>query len=364
MKAIWAPIFLSAILAVSCGAPDDQSDQPQSGDNPATGSPADSPSGENSIIEDSSLSTGAFDAGLTDALESLSDSAGYATGSGLALADNSKRTKSCVAADGIATVTMTNSVDREFSFDTPRRSYTRAVTGSGNLSRIWSQSDAEIGCDESGNYAAIDWRGDTTGLQLAVEFDRSRNASVSYENKIQGRSYSAERKFSAQGTRSVTWGEQTTDESGNLVRTKTVTSQVTRTHSRANSADVAKTLELVVQTKPEADLKITTVRDSETLALVSKTITSGTLVAEKSGDGFVEKTFENLQLNFADGCHIASGKVTASFYKSQADGAEAELVKSMTLEIADGEYTLTDNTTGEGVADFDLPSCATRDFQR
>jgi hypothetical protein len=333
---------------------------------------------QSSMVMDAQLNEEGVSASLTDALEAMADSFGISAASSASLSlgelgilrrikkqRESLYSKSCELDGSNAVVSVEASIDRSRSFASRVRSADWSVTGSENITRTWSKEvdDAavQVNCDATNKYADIDWKGDLTGLNLDVSFERSREVSLTVVAKLENKSFSAERQFSAKGERSISWDGQLTSESGGeITRSKSVTSNVDRTHYRKNSKGEEKKIELNIKTEEESPLVIETVRNSSNFDLVSKNIKSGVLVGTRAGDGHIEATFSNLVSEFSeDECHLESGEVLYKLFKE----GESEPAKSYKLLVVDGEISLVDVMSGEVKADFEFENCDVKSFQ-
>lgn len=345
---------------------------------------ADSPAAEdqqNSVVMDAQLNEEGISASLTDALEAMSDSIGI-TASVSASASiklnaldvlrrrnkqrDSSYSKACKEEGLNAVVSVDGSIDRSMSFSNRLRVADWSVLGKEEITRTWSKNvndaDVQVKCDASGKYADIDWKGDLTGLKLDVAFERSRDANLSLAGKLKSViSFKGDRRYSAKGERHISWDSQVSSESGaEFTRTKTISSNVDRSHYRKNSKGVEKQIDINIKTDAEHPLVIETVRKASDLSIVSENIKSGVLIGSRKDDGHIEATFANVLTMFGDDeCHLQSGEATYKLFKE----GEAEASKSYKLVIVDGEITLTDTITGEVKTDFEFENCDVRSFQ-
>lgn len=319
-------------------------------------------SGDSSIVEDEALSQESFEGSMSDALATLSDSNETSESATLALANHETnrdtiKDRSCEKKeDGSVVVLAERSIDRTFEIERPRLTATHTIKGSHSMERIWT-ADFAIDCTE-GDTVNVDWKSDVAGLKLVANVSRSLENEHTLTH-TSGRSVERSVTIKAEGQREIEW-LASEEADGLITRDKVVKSSMTRSVKTDNSKGVEKDLNFTVETKEDAPFEIQVVRNASTLALQSKTIASGTLVATRANDGRVESTFENLKMTFADGaCQLATGKVTASFFKEGSDSAD----KSYELTIVDGVATLKDVNSGEEIEDFDLPGCSLSDFE-
>jgi hypothetical protein len=95
----------------------------------------------------------------------------------------------------------------------------------------------------------------------------------------------------------------------------------------------------------------------------SKTISSGTTIATRAGDGKIVSSFANLKLTFdSDDCRVESGEMTSKIF---AEGA-SEPSKIFLLSASEGDYTLKDVTDPNNpveVEDPDFEMCDITDHK-
>lgn len=320
--------------------------------------------GANSVVQDETLSTGAVEANVVDSISAMADSNGGASTTSLMLADvnhDQEKSRTCTAIDDHQVqVDINRTLDRSRTQDNERISLEHTISGHAQLKRSWESPNFDIACT-NGKSVNVDWSSDISGLKVHVDIDRALSVTGTLTHKRTGRTLTVNHSMSSVGTRDVEWLTSVEDEAaGTITRTKHVSSSMNRKEEKQNSKGDKQTLDLTVETKSDAPLAITSVRDATTLALKSKTIHSGVLVAKRAGDGSMESSFTDLQLDFTgDTCALSSGKVVTAFYKEGSDTAE----KTLELVIVDGVATLTNVDTGDEIADFELPGCDTADFQ-
>lgn len=293
--------------------------------------------------------------GMDDALESTADdSVNSATGAasfegGLVAAEGAigltateltySRTCTQASATDPVTVAVTLSGSRESTISKTRVSIASSIEHSGSLSRVWTPPSGQtIACNPNAKRVYLDWTNDSivNGLSVAVSFDRSRTASRTTTFTRKGTQVETSDSFSAKGSRTATWATGGTS-GGSVTRTKTVTSDVTRTRSFANAAGQSASIEMNVKTKSGAPLVIDVKRASSGLALQQKTIKSGTVVVTRTGKDRVETDFSNLVFDYSNSerCMPTSGSVSGRYYAS-ADATEASA--TYTIEFgADNE---------------------------
>ncbi|NRA64808.1 MAG: hypothetical protein HRU19_10030 [Pseudobacteriovorax sp.] len=303
---------------------------------------------------------------LSDALTSLSDSNVTANSASLSLTQERivSFDKSCSEIEEDAQVTITSERNGEKTYSGIIFESTYSFQGSGEKIRTWSREDGAVNCHENGIHADIDLTSsDIAGLSLDVQFDRSRNWSMSQTNKNNGQERSRTVSFEASGTRSVLWTDHQDLDDGTFLRSKSIQSQAERTRTfKTASMEEEKTISLSIESDAEAPLVVSTIRDSSTLALLSKEIVSGKLTSTSDAGNQLIVEFSNYKREFSSSsCLVTSGSVTASYYQS---GSEDPL-KVIQIDITDGVVDAKDVTDAENheeILNFDIEPCEISDF--
>ena len=322
------------------------------------------------LAADSDLSQATVSASLTESLDSLSDtnlvvSSGTSLAlSGAALENTATVDKTCAVAGDTAVVTINRDRTNTWELTTKRMTISSSLVASQDIVRTWSKEGTAIAC--SGKSAAIDFEGDLTGYKLDVTVDRTAERSFERTLIKTQEAVKSSSKNVSKGTRSVEWLSQTANADGTFTRSKSIAFSVAHSIAIVNAKKEAKAIDLKVETKADAPLKVAVTWDklSEGRALQSKLIKSGTIVASKDGAGSMEATFSNILLTFtADACALTSGSMTAKVY---AEG-KTEVSKAYALTAVDGDVTVEDVTDAANpvaVDDFEYSPCDLKDFQQ
>jgi hypothetical protein len=322
--------------------------------------------GQSSVLNDTSLQTGAVNVALTETLESLSDSNPSSSSTELTLSSfnlqaDVSRTRACEQNDTQTTVTISRQIDREWSRDGQRISRSRQIEGAGSLTRTWSHPDRAISC-RNNTHADIVWDESIADTVLKVSFSRSRDmqSSITFKNRdlTRERSFS----FAAEGSRTITWQSHTDNDDNTYTRVKSIASEVERSHTRPNEAGSATELNYNIKTATGQPLQVSVTRDDSTHEPLTKTISSGQLIATQTNNGRTETSFADFTIKFAtDSCQPESGTITVKFYDSNDEHAR----KTFQLQADSGSYTLTDKTdpdSPEEIEDFEYTACSMADF--
>ena len=341
-----------------------------------------------SIANDGNLSAGIANANYSDTL-AASISQGASTAS-LALSeggdDKSDILRTCVEEGNDAVVQITGSVAKSQTriSSEGKRTMERTTTGSSSMKRIWSNSTgAAVTCNQAKTAALITWSA-PDNLKLEAEFERERERNMTVTTPKIVKTFSE--KFKSSGKRVITWGTSSTaaDTPTAFFRTHTATWDATREMSLTSEKGVKNDVKLKLATKVGDPLIVTVERLVAGDAVVSRTLVSGTVIAQKdveatsatgsndgssdgssdgsndgSNDGSIETSYHNLKVAISDGeCKASSG--TASITFKDASGTT---IKTYELSIdSSGDPQLKDSA-GVEVEGFDLDGCDPEDMK-
>jgi trimeric autotransporter adhesin len=354
MRRCFCGVF--CVMAVGCGS---QSSTESTSNNSVTAS---------EITSDSQLVGVTVNAHYSDILANLSDqSAGLTsltvTGtSSSSETDSSSVLRSCVETGSTAVVTVTGTINKSKSKTSANGRVTTAssVTGSSTATRTWSRTDGTtVSCGTTKDYAKVNWKS-PSGLQLVHTFTRERVQT----SKVTGtkKSWDFGTTLKASGTRTSTWSANTSssDTSTTFVRNKSIKSDVTRAFTAKDKNGDTKSLTYAIKTKDADPLVVAVERQVSDQTVVSRTISSGTLVGTKDSDNStVTWGFKNFKVSLSSGdCKFESGTATITF----ADSAGTTL-QSYTLTVdTSGDPVVTDSS-GTLVDDFSLDACDPEDLK-
>lgn len=311
---------------------------------------------------------------LAEAFDMLSDSTSYTETSSLSLTQSSSEnsqleysfSKNCREEDSSAVVSLSKLLSGSISFEGPRVSISRSVSGESQIERIWSNENTSISCNDEDKSAEIDW--DSSGIEglvLDITFSRTRNDEVSKTLKSRDLDVEKTIQRSAEGTRNVSWLSHTENiEDNTFTRVHEISSQITRISQVSSSIlDEDINLNMTIKTLDEAPLNVSTIRDSSSYQLVSKTINSGQLETVLDSGQKIIASFSDLLILFsADSCTGESGSLTLSYYDL---GSElADRVVEITVDSGDlTVYDITDSENVVAIEDYDYELCQLANFK-
>ena len=339
------------------------------------------PLNSSEMLADTSVSSSVFNANYSDAIAALAE---QSSGSGVSLTespkdddakgaekdkekdkdsrdDRGKFNKICAISGNSAVITVSSAVNDNESKtrDKGARSETRTMTGSSTMTRTWLRTDGTpVVCDASGRAAEIDWS-NPDKLQLSVAFERTRSSSRIIVRDGAASQKSESKSESSKGVRTINWSANTSSATaGNVVGNKSIVSSATRDVSIKNSSGLDRSLSMSIKTKSDAPLKVAVERDASK-SIVSKTISSGTLVATNATDSRIETVFKDLKISFMSSeCKPLSGSVAVSFFS----GTDSKPLKTYTLTVSGSDnYSFVDDK-GVKVEDFGLDACDAEDL--
>lgn len=317
------------------------------------------------IATDTTLSAGLANAHYSDALAASATQGTSAATLSLADRDDDKTavTRTCTTDGNKAVVQVTGEVDRSMikTSKNGRNTLERTMKGESKMKRTWSRTDdTAVTCNSAGTAAQIDWTAPDK-LQLEVEFERSRERTMTLKTPRTSKELSE--KFSAEGKRTITWlaSSQADDTATSYFRTHSVTSEVKREMEIKNANGEKKELKIEINSKEDDPLVIKTERLKSNHSIASRTFVSGTMIARKEdADGTIETTYSNLKTTIASNeCSLASGSASIVF-----KDAEGTTVKTYTLSIdSEGEPQLVDSDDNQPVDGFSLEGCDPEDLK-
>ena len=283
---------------------------------------------------------------ITDMLEG-SESKDTASG-GFALTSDDKvahvdRYRTCKLSDDqkSAIVTVKRSVDRERTFSRLNRSGSSVLKLLMEKTRTWSKEGGSIACAADQKHADIN-RADLQGVSLVSTFNRQHLQSSTFENLKKGTSTKQSRKSTATGQKTIKWTAVKTD-GNNLLLTKEVQSESTRSFESENKKGETKSFTTTVKTDASLPLVIQVERDKVSDKIVSHTIVSGKKVATQKSGGRIETVFSNVKYLPGDGCYATSGKIEGSIFAKDATTPSTTFVvefsgdtKNIVMTKADG----------------------------
>lgn len=279
--------------------------------------------------------------------------------------------RSCSAAtdsSGSVTVTRTMSGSGTKTVTRPKFTMSMAMTASGTETRKWTPPTGQtLSCNASSSTVKFNWLSDAVvnGLKLDITVDKARDYTKTRTVTATNKSVSTVDKVTVKGTRSVTWATATASSTSNTARKKTITNSVTRSRTFTNTAGTTTTIDTTVATKTDAPLVVTVERKTSDGTLVTKTITSGTVVSTLSDGAKVETAFADLVYDFSSTnenvCLPTSGKVTGSVYAKDATTASKTFVITFGASTDSGVSISYDSGTAEDYPDYNSKGC---DLQR
>ena len=318
-----------------------------------------SSSGED-LGADSAVSQQVLQSNVQDSLESLSEensSASLMLDGNPEFALASGVSRSCVIESQNAKVTISSDISKDVTINGRLRTIKRSLSGKGEQVRVWSRSGGSVDCAANGKHAAIDWK-NVEGLSLKVSFSRSRASSDSVTNIKKGTTVSKSSAFDASGTRAIAWSQGSADGSSTAVRNKVVTSSVVRTFSATKSTGDKVDLKLTTEILAANPFKVTVTRALSDLALQSKLINSGTMIATSKDGARVESSFLSLLVNYKDGsCTPESGSIVSKFFAKDATVAS----KTLQTTFDNGVGTVTDEN-GQEFGSIEQNGCDPEDL--
>lgn len=335
--------------------------------NPSSKKPKSSAVDVVSLFQDPQLTTSVINASHGDAVSAVADQGDSGGNLELMLNDSdsdndgSKVTKTCVASEGKAVVSVTSNISRSRTKTQSggRATVSASRTGGGSSTRTWSKVDgAAVACNNSGTGAKVDFK-NPDGLRLDISFERSRDDRMTYTGTKVTRTSS--KSFTSSGKRSVTWASSDSSADGaTYVRNKSVViTDVTKSLTMSNKRGESFSTALTINTSQDLPLLVKVERNSETDAVISKTIVSGEIVTKKDSDSIITTNYSNLKLNLSDNsCSISSG--SAQIVIKDAAGG---VLKIFTLSVdSSGDSSLKDSL-GEDVEGFALDPCDSEDLK-
>jgi hypothetical protein len=283
---------------------------------------------------------------ITDMLEG-SESKDSGSG-GFALTGDDKvarveRYRTCKISDDQknAIVSVKRSVDRERTFSRLNRSGSSVLKLLMEKTRTWSKEGGSIACAADGKHADID-RANLQGVTLVATFNRQHLQSSAFENLKKGTSRKQSRKSTATGKKTMKWTAVKT-EGANIILTKQVESESTRSFESINKKGDTKSFTTTVKTDTSLPLVIQVERDKVTDKIVSHTIVSGKKVAVQKSGGRIETVFTSVKYLPNDGCYATSGKIEGSIFAKDATAPSTTYVvefsgdtKNIVMTKADG----------------------------
>ncbi|MBS1983670.1 MAG: hypothetical protein JST16_05810 [Bdellovibrionales bacterium] len=220
------------------------------------------------------------------------------------------------------TVGITFSGSQTISLTRPKVSVSSEITETGTLSRVWTPPSTQtIACNAGATRVLFNWANDSivNGLKVTQTVDRTRNASRTVTVTSSGASVVKTNNFTAKGTRTVTWATGSGTSGSTVSRTKTVTSDVTRTATVTNADGTTSTVNSTVTIADSTPLSVTVVRASTApYALKTKTISSGTVTATRTGVDRVESAYTDVVYDMTSStpCLPTSGTITVKYFSS------------------------------------------------
>lgn len=336
----------------------------------ACGSKSDSDGGgvmtvdASSLVQDPQLVSSLVNSSHGDAVSAAADQGTSGNKLGLMLSDTdndrSSVDKSCArSADGkSAVVTVTSEINRSREKTAPNGRFTISAqrTGRGTSTRTWSRLDgSDMECNDAGTGAKVNFD-NVPSLRLEVTFTRERTDVMTFTSTKVTRNSSKSLKSS--GSRSITWTANSTQESGEYIRRKSVViKDVTQTLSMTNKNGESFSTSLSINTAEASPLVVDVTRDASDV-VKSKKFVSGEVVVKKDNDATMKTTYTDLVLDFNQGsCSITSG--AAQIVITDSTGA---VLKTLTLSGSNGDSSLKDSN-GEEIEGFSLDPCDSEDIK-
>ncbi len=289
--------------------------------------------------------TAQVDDAISSAMEDL-DSSTSASFALLGKETNKKsevnRFRDCVEEGNKAVVTLKHSFNHENEFERVKFKGYSKLSYLMERTRTWSKEGTAVKCDASKkrvNLAGADLKG--YELAVALKSEKSDEQSLTKTTKKGEETIARKSSRSSQGTRNIKWTNVTNDQ-GKLTIEKQVSSSMERKLSATNKKGESKAWESTIKTGEGAPLVITLVRDSNTSALVSRTVKSGTVIGVAKDGTRVETKFDNVLYEKAKKCDATSGKITGAIYAKDATTPSVSYTITFTgseptVEFSDGK---------------------------
>lgn len=316
LMTVLAVAALSSILT-SCG-----SDDTKKTDNDATGDGDVGPAAALYAADETLAGenvTAQIDEGIASSVDEDEADAGASLGlaprrANLAREAEVIRFRECKEDSGKALVHVLRSLEISKTFEGPVRKSSLTVKGWRDVQRTWSRASGAVECAENNKHAALE-KDAMEGVTLDSTFDRGRSMEGTVENKKKKTTVAASRKIQAKGTRHIEWTNVETN-GDTLILEKTVATTAERTFEAANKKGQKKSFTQSVTTATPLSMKVE--RDAASLALKSREIIAGKLVATGKDGDRTETTFANVKYVAGQGCMAVSGKITGAIYAKDA----------------------------------------------
>jgi hypothetical protein len=313
------------------------------------------------FFSDSANQVDAIDAALEETLAALSDSSSSQSSAALMLQSGAvTKSKICEQQDQSAKVSINRSIDRSFEKDKPKISIQKSISGSLELTRIWSHADQSVDCSDDSR-PNISWDNDITNVSLEVTFERSKSIQMTKVLKQKDITKQQSKTLSSSGTRSITWTAHN-EADGKITRDKIMSFSSNKSMSSQDQDEEKKEQAWSMKSETDNPLEITVVRSAEDKSLISKKIKTGAIISTSDSGVITKAVFENYLLSFENGlCRLVSGTISFTMYTSESDSE-----KRYTISVdSDGEYILTDITDADNetvVDDYDFDGCQADSF--
>jgi hypothetical protein len=347
MKIVLTKMLMLSLMMWGCGVPEGADREETATDEELNVEEEEVSDSE--FVSDEEISGETITAQIDEAVSSIAEEQDASSASALGLRSGvgkmggkerkaGKRHRECTVDGNSAVVSIKRNFSRTFD-KSGMRSITVSMANAGSRTRTWSLEDGQIGCKENGKSADVP-KDDRAGVTLDVEFERSKSKSMAMINR-KGEIVERSKSFSAKGERHVKFLSVTEDdEASEITVVREQTKKVTRTMHIMNKKGEERFMEHSIESKEDAPMNVTIVRDSGTHKALSRTINSGSLISESKKGGLVETSFDSVTYE-PNNCFPISGTISGSITKPNEDEAFVTYTitfdgSSKLIEFSDG----------------------------